>query len=315
MLARRTVALLLPFAVMLVLVAPLTSYLVILWHEGTAPSFPVFLAERWQPQQYFHLWFLPALWIYVLLVPAMRRVLGLVPVQRAAAALARWQPDRLLIVLALLAGVAAVALRGLYPTVLRPALGDGFEWDIEETLRYLPFFALGVALQASQPLFDRFHRVSLPALALGGAFALAAGQLEAGLSPAGQTALWLFVWAVLTLPIVAALLWLGRRFFAAPNPVVTALTGSIYTVYLFHYIALYAAALLLAPALGKGVALYFAVVAVAFVATFALHWLVIARVPLLRLLFNGQLPAPRQETGPGPRAKAAPVPSAPDTTA
>jgi len=55
MLSGRTLSLLLPFAVMLVLVAPLTSYLVILWNEGPGPpcvrevvrcsTFPLFL--RW----------------------------------------------------------------------------------------------------------------------------------------------------------------------------------------------------------------------------------------------------------------------------
>jgi hypothetical protein len=59
-------------------------------------------------------------------------------------------------------------------------------------------------------------------------------------------------------------------------------------VYLFHYLALFAAALLLAPVFKSNAALYFACVALAFSATFALHWLVIARVPILRLLFNGQ---------------------------
>ena len=288
MLSGRTLSLLLPFAVMLVLVAPLTSYLVILWNEGPGLSFPEFLAERWTSLTFLHLWFLPVLWIYVLLVPAMRWALDLAPLRRGAAAMARWHPDVLIIVLALAAGGMAVALRGIYPMVLRPIFDDRFEWIFREMLRYLPFFALGVALQASQPLFWRFHRASLPALALGAAFALAAGRLEAGLSPIGQTALWLFVWASLTLPIVAMLLWIAQQLFAAPNPIVVALTGSIYTVYLFHYIAIYAFALLLVPVLGNGAALYFTTVALTFLTTFALHQLVIARVPLLRLLFNGR---------------------------
>jgi glucan biosynthesis protein C len=296
MLSGRTLSLLLPFAVMLALVAPPTSYLVLLWHEGPGLSFGDFLAKRWSWMMFLHLWFLPVLWVYVLLVPAIRWGLGLAPLRRAAAAMARWHPDMLIVVLALAAGGMAVALRGLYPTVLRPIFGDTFEWTLREMLRYLPFFALGVALQASQPLFDRFHRVSLPALALGAIFALAAGRLEAGLSPSGQTALWLFVWAALTLPIVAALLWIAQRLFAAPNPIVGALTGSIYTIYLFHYIAIYAFALLLVPALGNGVALYFTTVALAFLTTFALHQLVIAQVPLLRLLFNGRRP-PKWSSG------------------
>lgn len=61
MLSGRTLSLLLPFAVMLVLVAPLTSYLVILWNEGPGLSFPKFLAERWTALSFLHLWFLPVL--------------------------------------------------------------------------------------------------------------------------------------------------------------------------------------------------------------------------------------------------------------
>jgi hypothetical protein len=45
---------------------------------------------------------------------------------------------------------------------------------------------------------------------------------------------------------------------------------------------------LLVPVLGNGAALYFTTVALTFLTTFALHQLVIARVPLLRLLFNGR---------------------------
>jgi glucan biosynthesis protein C len=295
-LARRTLALMLPFAVMLVLINPLTGYLVLVWNEGPTVSLPGFLAERWPYIKFLHLWFLPALWIYVLLVPAMRWTLGLAPVRRSVAAMARWHPDVLVLVLALTAGVGAVALRGLYPAILRPALGDILEWPLREMLRYLPFFALGVALQSSQPLFDRFHRISVPALALGAVLAIAATWLEPKLSPTGQTAVWLFAWAALTLPIVAALLRLCRRLFATASPIMAALTGSIYTVYLFHYMALYAFALLLAPMLGKGAALYFATVGLTFAATFALDRLFIARIPLLTLLFNGRPPGKRRRT-------------------
>ena len=97
-----------------------------------------------------------------------------------------------------------------------------------------------------------------------------------------------FTRAALTLPVVSALLWICRALFSGPSRTVGALTDSIYTVYLFHYLALFAAALLLAPVLKSDAALYFACVALAFSATFALHWLVVARVPILRLLFNGR---------------------------
>lgn len=297
MLARRTLALMLPFAVMLLLVNPLTSYLVLVWNEGLEVSLQGFLAESWPQKEFLHLWFLPVLWAYVLLLPAMRGVFGLTPVRRLAAVIARWHPDVFIVVLALTVAVAVVALRSLYPSVLRPLFGGNLEWTLRELLRYLPFFTLGVALQSSPSLFDRFHRISLPALALGAVCAFAAQWLEPGLSLTGQTAVWLFAWATLTLPIVASLLWLCRRLFAAPSPVMSALTRSIYTVYLFHYITLFACALLLAPVLGRGAYLYFATVVLTVAATFALDRLVIARVPVLSLLFNGRLPETRQGAG------------------
>ena len=215
---------------------------------------------------------------WYVLAPALRRL---------ARDAVRWRPDLLIGALTVAAGFATVALQGLF----RPAialLGWRFDWLIFETLRYLPFFALGVALQITPALFARFHHVSLPVLALAAVLAFAAGGLAAEISRAAQAGLELFVREALTLPVVAGLLWAFRRFFSAPSRPVEVLTGSIYTVYLFHYLALYAFALLLAPVLKSDAALYFACVALAFSATFALHRLVVSRVPFLRLLFNGR---------------------------
>ena len=78
MVARRTLALMLPFCAMLALVHPVTLYLVHLRHEGFM-TFAEFLATRWRPAAFLHLWFLPALWFYVLLAPLLRAILSLRP--------------------------------------------------------------------------------------------------------------------------------------------------------------------------------------------------------------------------------------------
>jgi len=167
-------------------------------------------------------------------------------------------------------GLATVILCGFSPLVSRIA-GGAQDWLVLETLRYMPFFALGVMLRITPALFEWFHRVSLPALAAGVALAVGVDRLAPGLPSAVLTGMEVFTRAALTLPAVSTLLWICRALFSGPSRTVGALTESIYTMYLFHCLAL-----------------YFACVALAFSATFALHRLVVSRVPFLRPLFNGR---------------------------
>ena len=286
MIRRRTLALMLPFCAMLALVHPFTLWLVRIRNEGPVPL-GVFLSSEWVPTQLLHLWFLPALWAYVLLEPLLALLLGLPMPRRLARAAAMWRPDTLICGLAAGIGLATVVLCGFSPLVSR-ITGGAQDWLVLETLRYLPFFALGVMLRITPALFERFHRVSLPALAAGVALAVGVDRLAPGLPSAILTGMEVFTRAALTLPVVSTLLWICRALFSGPSRTVGALTDSIYTMYLFHYLALFAAALLLAPVLKSDAALYFACVALAFSATFALHRLVVSRVPFLRLLFNGR---------------------------
>jgi len=287
----RTLALMLPFCAVLAFVHPVTLWLVRVRNDGAVP-FAEFLSSEWVPTQLLHLWFLPALWAYVLLEPLLASVLGIPASRRLARDAASWRPDALICALAAGIGLATAALIGLAPLISR-ITGGTQDWMVQETLRYLPFFALGVALRITPALFDRFHRVSAPALMAGIALSLVVDGPGSGLPSGALTAMETFTRAALTLPVVAALLWICRALFSGPSGIVGALTESIYTVYLFHYLALFAAALLLAPVLESDAALYFACVVSAFLTTFALHRLIIARAPLLRLIFNGRPPPAR----------------------
>jgi len=287
---RRARILLIPFLTMVFLVQPVTFYLVHLNHK-TYISFLEFTITKYEfsklPAHMAHLWFLPVLFIFVLLTPAMRGVLRLAPLARLTDTLATWRGDILIVAFALASGVAAPLLHkaaGVAPLLLNGKL----DWTASEMMRYLPFFAVGVALNMNRSLLDRFHKISLPALVIGAVFALGWADplmTAARISPTGAEEI---SRAVLTAAIVPALLCVFKSLFTRHNRTVSALTNAIYSVYLFHYPTLFAMALLLKPWLGDGVAAFFANIALTFVAAFLLHHLVIARVPLLRLMFNGR---------------------------
>jgi len=287
---RRAKLLLIPFMAMLILVQPITFF-IIRTHDDGAISFFDFIVQDYDirkiEQNSAHLWFLPVLFIFVSLTSVLRGVLRQPPVRRLSDALAAWPKDVLIVAFALATGLATPLL--LKAAGVAPLLLNGkFYWMATEMMRYLPFFAVGVALDMNRNLLDRFHTISLPALAIGAAFALgwvdplmAAARIHPNSAEEISR-------AVLTAAIVPALLSISRSLFTRHNRAVSALTNAIYSVYLFHYPILFAMALLIAPYLGDGVAAFFANITLTFAAAFLLHHFVIARAPLLRLLFNGR---------------------------
>jgi glucan biosynthesis protein C len=86
-----------------------------------------------------------------------------------------------------------------------------------------------------------------------------------------------------------------RRVLARPSPVARKLADSSYTIYLFHHATVVVLTIwMMRWSIGDFLK-YAIVVCVTFTFTFALHRLVIARVPLLTLLFNGHRRRVRHE--------------------
>lgn len=108
-----------------------------------------------------HLWFLPYLWCYTVLLLLALRLLPARGLQRSADALARCAGWKLLVLpLLLLAGVRA----GLYPRFGEThALVD--DWAAHAA--YAPLFAFGVLLARRRVLLQRLQDLRWPALALG----------------------------------------------------------------------------------------------------------------------------------------------------
>jgi glucan biosynthesis protein C len=297
MLGKRSVSLLVPFFSALILLNPITNYLIHIYHNPWM-SLAEYFSGGWRlPAQgpgvwLLHLWFLVSLWVYVVISPVLRFLFGTAPARRLLEIMAGWRADVLIVTAALFVAGAVTGLRVVYVVTLDPFVeGTRYAWILRATLQNLPYFALGLVLYASPALFERFHRVSWPALALGLGMVLLAGRYGAGLPPALETVISIFARVTLTVANIAALLWIFRVLFPRANAGVAALVGSIYTVYLFHFLVIYIWGLLLRGVISSDPALYFVVVVLTFATTFALHHWVIERVPVLRLMFNGRMPA------------------------
>lgn len=291
---KRSLALLVPLVSMVVLFNPITNWLIHLRHAGPMPLSVFLFDGGWkspagaEASWLLHLWFLISLWVYVMLFPLLAWIIGQGAVRRGIEALGRLPGEALVFGVALAIAGAGIALRVVSAGVVEPLLGGTpFEWVALATLLHLPYFTLGVLLHASRPFFERMHRVSFLTIGLGLLLVLLEGRLGAGLSRGGVL-LDIVARAILTTGLVAGLLAASRRLVPDDSRIVALLIDSIYTVYLFHYIVIYALGLLLLQVLPAGPVYYLTLTPVVIGLLLLFHRHVIARVALLRFLFNGK---------------------------
>ncbi|MFN7224032.1 MAG: acyltransferase family protein [Paracoccaceae bacterium] len=300
-LKKRALALLVPLACGLILLNPVTNWLIWCWHNPPMPfldylqlaaagSLP---AGKGPMVWHLHLWFLISLAFYVACAPvavALGRRLPSWPADRLAA-LPGWA---CVMVVAATIAVTSLALRIGYEIALEPALlvmgADRYTWLVRNTLYYWPMFLTGMLAFGHRSFADRFQTISWPALGLG----LVAVLLVRRFVPEGGLVwevLQLLSRAFLTTVMIAALMSLFRRWFDRPG-FLSRTADYVYSIYIIHFLAIYLIAHTLRP-LGLGPDSQFFVVALlTFATTFALHRFIIKPVPVLSLMFNGKpLPA------------------------
>lgn len=298
-LRHRLIALLVPLVAGLVLLNPLTLWLVARHHNdlaalgvGFREVMAVALAGgrglEGQFVWHLHLWFLISLSVYVLLAPALSRALQAPAVGRGLdATLGRLPAWAVAPALALATAAAVAGARILVKLAVDPVLGD--VWLIRVTLAYLPFFVLGMLLFLRGREWACVHRIDPVTLGLGiglylGARALAEAGGPQALADLGR----ILATALIRCGIIFALLWLFRALFDRPGAASRLVSESIYSVYLFHYLAIYAVATLLGLGRTGSAAEFFAIAGLVLALTLALHLGAIAQSPLLRFLFNGK---------------------------
>lgn len=298
-LRHRATALLVPLVSGLVLLNPVTNYLIHIYHNGPlSPADYLALVRGPTPAGlrgpavwHLHLWFLISLSFYVATAPlavGLARAVAGPRASRTVEMLSALPRDVFVIGVAISIAVTALGLRIGYEALLDPVLtGTGAVWLVRITLYYWPFFLVGLALFHQPLFFERFHHISLPGLLIG----VAAVGGTSLLVPTGSDALLetadLLSKAFLTGILIAALLALFRRHAGGPTWL-SRTAGFVYSIYIVHFLVIYLLAYAIMD-LPINIYLRFALIAAGtYAAVFALHRFVISPSPLLSLLFNGK---------------------------
>jgi len=293
-LSARVVAVGVPALLCMVVLNPETAYLKYVFEHGMV-DLGAYAEAQFSPgaiesyNWFLHLWFLFALLSYILVAPALVWAIQTARVTQGY----DWADQRLgwtvFPLLAIGAGGLLVFFRGLSALALTPVLHHSISGVALLTFHHFPFFVLGLLAYCSPRLFARLHSVPIVtgAMACGlWGLVLMTGAGEQG--PAAGQILFFFTLGVSNVCMIGLLLWVFRRLIKGPNRVLSLVSGSVYTVYLFHYLALMALAVALRPFIDNPHVMYGLVVVLTFAVTIALHEWVIARSPWLRFLFNGR---------------------------
>ena len=308
---RRLLTILVPLGTALILLNPVTLALVALYHNPEVGfSIPAAVVASFEDPSllqgpliwHLHLWFLFSLAAYALVLPPAAALARLRQdeLERLAGRLPAWSrlPALGLLVMALGLTIRVAA------ELLIPGLHD--IWLVSATLRYLPYVLAGVLVFLVPSLRSAMERTNWTVLGMG-ALAIAA-EIVLGSRDSTAAKLILFGFKYLsTFAMVHLLMILFARWASKPSRAVMLIIRSIFTVYLVHYLLIYAFALAIRP-LGLSDWGIFLVVSVLTLGTgLAFHFGLVARVGVLRFLLNGDL-----RRTPSPVAPAAMVGTAGD---
>lgn len=260
-LTSRIMALAMPLSLGLIVLNPLNFVLIEHYWNGNKDL-------PW----HLHLWFLISLLCYTLSAPILVRASPILPSLELPRAI-----EPLLVALCVV--IAVLALRTVHSLFLEPF---GAPWIVRATLSYWPYYILGVFLFARPALWNRLH-VADPLLI----FLVIGLHFFDGPTP--------FEIARREITVCASLfflLWAFRKFASAENALSGAVSGSVYTVYLFHYIFIYVIGIVTVGMFPDGSAWFFALVAtLTFASTFAMHQFLVRRYAILGLIMNGKRPS------------------------
>lgn len=293
-LAARAQALLVPLAVGLVLLVPLTNWLVYLWHTGPVGFASYLSGERPLPAQFsahswhLHLWFLVSLFTYVVASPLIYSFwdnpLGLAVLKCLA-------KNKFLTVplLGMIAAAGEIVARLIWRLTLEDALAIGpFGWLPRATLGYCIYFVLGMAAFIHRPFFEAMHRISFSTFAIGLGLYVLLSKLPSGLPQPVYTIIQITAEEVITTAAFCTLFVVFRRFLSGERIWVARISASVYTIYLFHFTLIYLLALALRPFFENIYLLSSCVLLGTLILGYVLHCKLIAKVPALSWLFNGK---------------------------
>jgi glucan biosynthesis protein C len=297
-LRNRALLLVLPLVSALLLVNPLANWLIHIWHNPPVSLTEYLLGGVWRQRGYgnsvWHLqmWFLFALIFYALLTPAALRLMRTGAGQGLMRAISRPVPPVSAWLVALAMGVAILSCRVLHDTFLYQLFtGTRLAWIFNATMNYLPWFLLGLFAFVDRHLFGLLHRFSPLTLLVAGLAYAAIGLWGADLPRGPERIAYWLARTAFSYFLVTALFGLFAQLVTRPSRALSFAVDSAFSFYIFHFLVIYLVANLLGDLVTDLHLLYLVILLLVPPITLAIHGLVIARVPLLRLMFNGKPPS------------------------
>lgn len=192
------------------------------FHQGFRSNDAPLIVPTWN-----HLWFVVYLWVYTMLLLALRPILRRLPMQRIAALLRH--PLALLLLPPLFVGLLRLALRPVFGET--HALVD--DWYLHALYFSLFLFGYGIAKDAG--IWRSIERLRWVALTL--AVMSYTAMIVAMVT---QTGGWLraFLWALDQWAWILMLLGFARRFMNFDSPARRYLTDAIFPFYILHQTAI-----------------------------------------------------------------------------
>ncbi len=188
------------------------------FHEGWRSNGAPLIVPTWN-----HLWFVVYLWVYTMLVLALRPVLHRLPLQRLAALFR--QPLALLLLPPLVVGLLRLTLKPVFGET-HALVGD---WYLHAL--YLSLFLFGYGIAKHDGVWNSIERLRWIALVL--AAMSYAAMIVAVVTNTGGPAR-PFIWALDQWAWIVMLLGFARRWMNVDHPVRRYLTDAVFPFYIIH---------------------------------------------------------------------------------
>ncbi|VWX53321.1 acyltransferase family protein [Novosphingobium sp. 9U] len=243
-----------------------------------------------------HLWFLIVVLVYCLALPLFLRVAQWRPIVAAAEWVggAKGSGQGRLLALAVAMTMLLLAGRTLHHVLFYRFLAEGpLNFVVQATLWYSSYFLLGILAFRHRGLFQAMHRAPIWQLLLAATVLTISVLIYPTIRTFGKAPAELVQhigdgFAGFYISVV--MLMIFSRYLNIDSKVIRFLSDASYTVYLFHFsliavLGWYIYLLDLGPLMT-----YVITILVVFIACIAIHYVIVDRGPLPRLIFNGKLP-------------------------
>lgn len=290
---KRFITIGIPFIVTLVLLNPVTNYLIYVHHNAPI-SFASYLLDGGQENAagplvwHLHLWFLVSLLVYGIITPSVPYIID-ISAKISLFTKVNLGSNLIFAIICVAVPIACLSSRVVYEYLFERLFVDtGFSFIVRSTLYYFPFFFLGMTLYKFPRLlktFSNFHPIHL--IFSVGILSLSILYFDDLPKLVAET-IRLLSKAYIAVSLSSTLFFVFHLFLSKRNPIFRYLSDASYSVYIFHFITIYVIADIFGFVFGEGQLYLFFVVVLTFIVTLLIHHFIIQRIEILRLMFNGK---------------------------